>query len=184
MAKPSLARFEVQGLQDLLQVLEKLPTNVMQKNVVKRAMTKALEPIRDAAKLAAPYDATRTGGHIYNWGTHLKDSIMISMSLKPSQYPMATGSKYVEMYVGSASPLAHLIEFGTGPRQWKNGKYTGQMTPNPFLRGVWDARKDVVLIVFKREMWSEILKSVKRLARRAEKGTLTKAQIRGLTAGD
>lgn len=34
---------------------------------------------------------------------------------------------------------AHLVEFGTGPRYHKSGKFVGVMPPDPFVRPAWDA---------------------------------------------
>ena len=49
-----------------------------------------------------------------------------------------------DVYTGFKSPhhrLAHLFEFGTGPRFQKNGRYTGQMTATPFVRPAIDRGK-------------------------------------------
>lgn len=36
--------------------------------------------------------------------------------------------------VGGGASHAHLIEYGTGPRHQKNGRYTGAVAPRPFMR--------------------------------------------------
>jgi hypothetical protein len=41
---------------------------------------------------------------------------------------------------GPTSPLSHLFEYGTGPRvQYSTGRYTGVMSPRPFIEPVVEA---------------------------------------------
>src|SRR5690606_397632 len=63
----------------------------------------------------------------------------------------------VEVFVGAGSvPHAHLQEFGT--------KNHG---PQPFARPSWDSHKDQLIPQIGEEMWAEIDKAAKRLARKA-----------------
>ena len=96
------------------------------------------------------------------------------------------------VYVGSSSPLAHLIEFGTTQRVLKELRvvtiggrtvqitHTGRVSPRPFLRQAWDAKRDEVLKRLGAAIWQQIAKSARRLAKKAARGTLTKRQIEGL----
>ena len=176
--------FELKGLKELIKLLDELPTVAMQKTVVRNALTKSCGPIVEAAKASVP---VVTG--------NLRDSIHVSRQLKPSQrtsgyYDRST----VTVYVGSDAPHAHLVEFGTVERvldkprvvTLPNGSTvkittTGQMSPRPFLRQAWDSMKRKALEMFADQMREQIYKSARRLAKRAEKGTLTKSQIRGLS---
>src|SRR5690606_2344940 len=65
----------------------------------------------------------------------------------------------VEVFVGAGPvPHAHLQEFGTAHHG-----------PQPFARPAWDAAKGGAIDTVKSEMWSEIEKAAKRLARKAAK---------------
>ena len=69
---------------------------------------------------------------------------------------------------GSHSPHAHLYEFGTAPRfHAKTGKAVGSMPARPFLRPAWDASQELMLATLRREIWSEIEKTVGRARRKA-----------------
>jgi hypothetical protein len=50
----------------------------------------------------------------------------------------------------------------------------------PFLRQAWDSQKKAALGLLKDEIWKELAKAAKRLAKRAERGTLTAKQKAGL----
>ena len=173
--------FELRGVKELTRLLDQLPTVAMKKTVLRNALKKAGNPIAEAAKANVPVVTGR-----------LRDSITVSPSLKPSQRKGRQNRSAVTVYVGSSSPLAHLVEFGTverilkEPRQvFFNGRWavirtTGYTSPNPFLRTAWDSTKRVALKVFAEEMKNELYKSARRLAKRAAAGKLTKTQIAGL----
>ena len=79
------------------------------------------------------------------------------------------------MFVGApggrgGTPEAHLIEFGTGPRAHKSGKYVGAVSPTPMLQPAWDARKGQMLESLGQRLWDEIEKTMARRAKKAAKG--------------
>lgn len=175
--------FKLHGIEELMRNLEELPTIAMQKTVIRNALQKAAKPIADVAKSYCPQGPTG----------NLAKSIKISTVLKRSQRKgRYTDPKAVEVFVGSTSPHAHLVEFGTVERilpkprkveldgHWVEIKTTGKMPANPFMRRAWDSTKDMALKIFTKEMRNELYKAAKRLAKRAEMGKLTKAQMRGL----
>jgi len=178
----SAFKFELTGMKELMNALEQLPTVAMQKGAIRNALKEAGKPVADDAKTNVPVDSG-----------HLRDSIKVSTSLKKSQRPRRQDRSSVTAYVGSSSPLAHLIEFGTTQRILKEPRivtiggrtvqitHTGQVSPRPFLRQAWDSMKRKALEMFADQMREQIYKSARRLAKRAEKGTLTKSQIRGLS---
>lgn len=181
MAKGAF-KFELTGMKELMNALDQLPTISMRKGAIRNALKDAGQPVVDDAKANVPVDSG-----------HLRDSIKVSQSLKKSQRRGRYDRSSVTVYVGSSSPLAHLIEFGTTKRVLKEprivtigGKtvqitHTGQLSPRPFLRQAWDARKDAVLKRLGAAIWVQIAKAARRLAKKAERGTLTKSQIRGLS---
>lgn len=174
--------FELKGVKELTRLLGQLPTVAMKKTVLRNALKKAGNPIAEAARANVP---VVTGG--------LRDSITVSPSLKPSQRKGRQDRSVVTVYVGSSSPVAHLVEFGTVERtldepriiklggRWARITTTGFVSPNPFLRRAWHAMKMPALGIFADEMKNELYKSAGRLAKRTAAGKLTAAQVRGLS---
>ena len=71
------------------------------------------------------------------------------------------------MYIGvRPSPVAHLIELGTGPRFTKSGESRGRMLPQPFMRPAFEATKHQVMKDLADIIREEIEATAKRLARR------------------
>jgi HK97 gp10 family phage protein len=180
MARQSF-KFELTGMKELMSALEQLPTVAMQKGAIRNALKDAGQPVVSDAKTNVPVDSG-----------HLRDSIKVSQSLKKTQRKGRYDRSSVTVYVGSSSPLAHLIEFGTTQRVLKEPRivtiggrtvqitHTGQISPRPFLRQAWDAKKNEVLKRLGDALWRQIAKSARRLAKKAARGTLTRRQIEGL----
>jgi len=170
MAKPAF-KFELHGMKELMDAMDELPTMSMKKGVVRNALKKAALPIKEAAKANAqslPFD-----------NKAIVDSIKVGTSLKKSQRGRQDRSR-VTVYVGSSHPLSPLFEWGTSERFTKTGAARGHISPHPFLRGAWDANKKIALGRIGEEMWKAILKSAKLLSKKAQRGTLTAGQKRGL----
>ncbi len=143
------------------------------------ALLRVAQPIVASAKAKAP-----------KGGTGINESkITASLTLSATQRRQAgaepKGRRTV--YIGvRPSPVAHLIEFGTGPR-WTTGKarknpakgaksgsktpaYRGVMPPQPFMRPAWDGGKMGALKDLGVILGEEIEKSAARLGRRRAKG--------------
>ena len=159
----SLKLFGARELDNMLKAMKASTA----KTVTKRAMVKALEPVAVAARAAAP---RLSGG-----GPHMADKIAASTTLSKAQLREGRklsggfdvgGRDTALAYVGPESALAHLVEFGTGPRFLKNGKFVGIMPPNPFMRQAWDATKGAVLDGLTDLLRAEIEKSLTRAAKR------------------
>jgi len=183
----------------------------MQKGVVRKALMNAAKPIAEAARENAPV-SKRRGNRPENKIAYLKNSIGVSTKLIPSQRRgRVLDRSRVEVYMGSTAPHAHLVEFGTqaryrgmksvrrggttrkGIKKWgvrrtewqatgNKISSTGTMPAKPFLRIAWEAGKMNALSAFGDEMWKELLKAVRRLRKKAERGTLGRAQSRGLAS--
>ena len=152
---------KVEGLRDLDKALQGMAVSTA-KRTVQRAMEKALQPVADAARSGAPRSA---GG-----GAHISDSITVSKKLVKAQAKDAREGRHIAlMYVGPKEPHAHLVEFGSGPRYHKSGKYVGIMPPSPFMRPAWDANKQGVLDSLSADIWAEIEKTLARASKRAAK---------------
>lgn len=169
MAQPAF-KFKLHGVKETMAAFEQLPTLSMKKTVVRNALKKAAIPIRDAAKIKA--------GSIKYDGDKIAKSIHVDTKVTRKQ---RRDRSRATVYVGPSHPLAHLFEFGTAHRFTKAVKRRGYITATPFLRQAWDEKKMVALEILKKELWEQIKKAARRLAKRAEKGKLTKTQIAGLS---
>ena len=146
-----------EGLRDIERALAKLPAGTA-KGVARRAMKKELKPVADLANAL--------------WPGAQDDVVKVTSRISRSQPQPKKGRSIVNLAVGaggrhSGTPHAHLVEWGTGPRFWRNGKYTGMTAPQPFLAPAWDAHRAQMLERLGARLWDEIQKS---MARRAAKG--------------
>lgn len=153
--------FRLEGAKELDQVLQSLKATTA-RGVTRRALTRALEPVAAAARGMAPKDTGK-----------LAENIGVSSRLTKAQARQARGTTSRDtqtLYVGPEWASAHLVEFGTGPRYHKSGKFVGVMPPQPFMRPAWDHNRHAVLDRLTDEIRSEIDKTLARVARRAAKG--------------
>jgi len=164
--------FELVGLKELMDAMDELPTMSMKKGVVRNALKKAALPVKEAAQANAQSLPMRAA--------KLAESIKVGTSVKKSQRGRVDRSR-VTVYVGSSHPLAHLFEFGTAERFTKSGAARGYIPPMPFLRQAWDSNKKIALSRLKEELWRALEKSAKLLNKKAQRGTLTAGQKRGLS---
>lgn len=155
-------RIKTTGFRELEKALAQLPAGTA-KGVARRAMKKELKPVQDLANAF--------------WPGSSDDVFQITSRISGSQMGdslMKRGRSVVNMFVGApggrfGTPEAHLIEFGTGPRFQKNGRFTGSVAPTPMLQPAWDARKGQMLKSLGETMWIEIEKTIARRAKRAAK---------------
>lgn len=157
---------KIEGLRELEKALMELKTTTA-KGVARRAMKKSLAPFRDRAAAMAPRGTEPLEGR----DERLADSLAITTRLSRSQRRgLKLDRDTVYMFAGpSGQRHAHLVEFGTGPRFQKNGRYVGRMPAQPFMRPAWDATKAEVLKRISEEMRREIEKTVARIAKREAK---------------
>lgn len=152
--KPTLA---LRGVADLDRALQEMAKTTA-KRTARKAMSDALAPVLSAAQALAPVGATG----------NLKESVAISHRLTPSQAREAgrESQGVAHMYVGASAPHAHLVEFGTGPRHHKNGKFVGVMPPNPWMRPAWDGNTGAVLEGLAAALRAQIEATLTRQAKR------------------
>lgn len=146
--------FKIEGLRDLEKSLGELP-KATGKNVLRRVLRKVGQPIADMAQSLAPDDPATSGKR------DLKTSITVGSRLGRRQAALhrkmfKDDRASVEIFVGAGVlPHPHLQEFGTEGHG-----------PQPFMRPAWDANKLAALDTVKADLWTEIDKSAKRLARK------------------
>lgn len=165
----------VSGLMELDKALGELP-KATGRNVLRRTLNKASQPIVKEAKRLAPVS---TGA--------LRDSITASTRVKnkvgSAEYSAAMRSglgkdaarqalisarrankgqgSFAETFVGPARGgkwgvirYAHIVEFGSS-----------KMSPKPYMRPAWDGNKDKALDIIKGELANEIIKAARRVGR-------------------
>lgn len=151
------ASLTISGFKEIDALLQSMPRRLAGQGVT-AGLRKALQPVAAAARSYAPGS--------------LDTRIRIAPTIKAGQQAQSLekpGPSRRVMYVGSTAPHAHLVEFGTGPRFHKSGKYVGIMPPDPFLRPAWDAHKDEVLANLSQAIKEEIAKAIGRRSARAVK---------------
>jgi HK97 gp10 family phage protein len=139
---------KVEGFRELAAALEQLP-KATARNVLRRTLLKAAEPIDDIGSSLAPVETGK-----------LQRSVVAGTQLTRSQKRMAKkeGKHFAEVHVGTANPVGIFQEFGTfkEPAQ-------------PFMRPTWDTQKDRALGRIKTDLAAEIDKSARRLAKKTGK---------------
>lgn len=97
-------------------------------------------------------------------------STTLSRRQRRERRQRGTLDNFAVLYVGTGPKGPGVLEeFGTGPRRQKNGKSTGRARAQPFMRPAWESYKQAVLAEFTKELWAQIEKSAKRIARRQAK---------------
>lgn len=148
---------------ELEKALAKLPQGTA-KGVSRRAMKKELQPVASLANAFWP----GADDNVFRITSRVARRQMADSHAK-------RGRTVLNMFVGApggatGTPEAHLIEFGTGPRYQKNGRFTGSVSPTPMLQPAWDANKNQILAGLGKRLFDEIEKTVARRAKKAAKG--------------
>lgn len=156
---------KLSGFEGVAAALAELP-KATSKNTVRRALKTASEPMLKDAAARAPKDEG-----------DLRDSFVSTVKImrSHSRGSRRPGRDEIRLFLGpnynpgeaSFAPHAHLTEFGTGPRfQKTTGRYVGQVAPRPYMRPAFDTGKDRLIRDFSAEIWTEINKAQKRIARK------------------
>jgi HK97 gp10 family phage protein len=141
---------KLEGFAELDRALGQLP-KATAKNVLRRVLKKAADPVDQAASEAAPF---LTGG--------LQRSVISGTRLTRSQQRgsfLRTSNYYAEIHVGTSMGRGMFQEFGT----FKDN-------PQPWFRPAWESNKDRALNIIKVELGGEIEKAAKRYAKKLAKG--------------
>lgn len=147
-----MASRDVTGLRDLERVLLNLPRSTA-KGVVRRAMRKSAEPLRERAARLAPDNP-------YTPPLDLNTSIAIGNSYRGGGRGGARreGPREVTIYIGPTRegyPQAIMMEFGTFKDR-----------PQPYMRPAWEDEQMPMLERFADLMGSELDKTIARVRRR------------------
>lgn len=156
----------MKGVAELEAALYALGQDRLIKATLRRALLHAARPAALTAQRLAPGGQYSTG--------RMKSKIAVSSTLARRQ---RRGGGYrrdpstAHVYIGAAPRgPGVLTEFGTGPRYHRRTrKFTGAAPAQPFMRPAWEQHKHQILKDFSRELWIQVEKSAKRLARRQAK---------------
>lgn len=168
---------QIHGLKELDASLGQL-TKATGRNVLRRVLIKAGQPIADAARAIVQRDT----GELY-------DSITVSSRIKNStgnaEYHAVMQDGGSKAEAGAALRAARAESRGTGsfaevqvgPAQARTKQDaikrivvefgSVDQPPHPYMRPAWEAEKDHALEIIKRDLRGEIDKAAKRAARRA-----------------
>lgn len=137
--------FKIEGLKDLQDALAEFP-KATGKAVLRRALLKAGQPIKDAAAARAP----RLRGK-------LQMSVGAGTKLSRRQKRMHQPESSVEVFVGAGALVQAITqEFGTVNHP-----------PQAFMRPAWDGNRHQAMSSIKDELSDEIMKTAKRRAQKA-----------------
>lgn len=157
--------FKMTGAKEMDAVLRRLPTATA-KSTVRRVSKRALEPVAQSARGMVPVQSGALQASIEVSGKLSKRQAKEARRLMSSGVSAAA----VLTYVGSNSPVAHLVEFGTAPHK-NGGKFKGSQhpgtAPQPFMRPAWDGNRQAVFDSLADDLRAEIDKVLGRMARRA-----------------
>lgn len=156
---------ELLGLQDVEQALYALGQDRLIKNTNRRALLRAARPAAQTAKRLAPGGRYSTGRMASKIGV---TSTLAQRQRRGGKYRKTDNTAHVFIGASPRGP-AVLTEFGTGPRFTKAGKFTGAAPAQPFMRPAWEMHKHQILKDYSKEIWIQIERSAKRLARRQAK---------------
>jgi HK97 gp10 family phage protein len=156
MRWPVATKTKLSGFKELDRALAELP-KATGKNVLKRTLNEAADPIDAAASANAPF---LTGG--------LERSVVVGTKLTRSQRGKAAkiansfrvaAKNFVEVHVGTSLSKGLFAEFGTFKDRVQ-----------AWLRPAWDANKMQALDIIKDRLWQNIEKAATRYAKKLAKG--------------
>lgn len=157
------------GFKALDAALAELP-KATARNVLKRTLTKAAEPIAEKAREMAPVDKgdlkasiavsarikNKVGNAEYSAAMRAGLGKAAAVSAMRDARRGANGS-FAEMFVGPSTPrgyYAHFVEFGTS-----------RMAAEPYMRPAWDSEQGAALDIIKAELGNEIIAAARRIGR-------------------
>lgn len=161
----------IEGMAETSSALAEL-TKATQRNVMRRVLQRAGEPIAEEARRLVPVasgdlrDSISVLPRVRNtvgdaaYASALEGGATRAGAVTAKRDALRTsngGSSFAEMFVGPISlPYAHMIEFGTV-----------NMEPRPYMRPAFDAKSGEAVAIIARDMGKEIDRAAQRTARKA-----------------
>lgn len=173
----------IDGVEDLEKSLQELSKRTG-RAVYERSLKKAAQPMLKRAKELTPVRfgdlehslkiervVLRDAGKMAFAGVMQAGGSRSEARMAMRDAYRAEGGAVATMALGpdilDGGSVAHLVEFGTGPRYHKNGKFVGEMPPDPFLRPAFEQEGGPTIARLRPILAAEIEKSAKRAAARA-----------------
>ncbi len=147
----------IDGREDLERMLAKLP-QALADQVLVEGLTRAVAPVAATARRLAPSAPPQI----------IRRSIKVGRMKYGRKHRTVPGD--VTIVVRAASRLAHLIEYGTGPRYTRGGAYRGHMPAKPFMRPAWQQNSARIMGDLSQFMWQALIKKVRQIGVRASQG--------------
>jgi HK97 gp10 family phage protein len=144
---------KLEGFKELDRALGQLP-KATAKNVLKRVLMKAADPVDEAASNAAPQDTGKLERSVIA-GTRLTKSQRGAGARLTAEGFRSDAKNYVEVHIGTSLSRAMFTEFGT----FKD-------PPQAWFRGAWEQTKGQALDIIKSELGTEIERAAKRYAKK------------------
>jgi len=163
-------KVRIEGLDHLKAVMKELPKGVSTR-AVQDAMVDALDPmVQEAASLAPRADVQ--GGTLANAlavSTKIMKSQANNVQKKGRHMVRLFAGPIYSKFSGAYAPYAHLVEFGTGPRYNKAGKFLGSAPAQPFMRPAFDKHVKGFIRAFSFELVGMVEAAAERIAKRKER---------------
>jgi HK97 gp10 family phage protein len=119
----------IKGMDEAIKALDAVGVDIKSKEL-QNVLQDSAQPIIDTAKSLAPEqtgDLKNSIGFITSKDSANLDKVLIGLR-----------SSHYNHYLGV------MFEYGTAPRIQKNGRYTGSLTPRPFMRPALDQHANSV----------------------------------------
>jgi HK97 gp10 family phage protein len=166
-----MSTVKLTGFKDLEAALGRL-TKATARNVMRRALTEAAEPMARAARQNAPrdddqlYESIEISAQVKGeagaaaYGTAMHSGASKSQAVAAMK-DARSGNSFVQLYLGptTQAPHAHWQEFGTIYH-----------APSPYLRPAFDEQAQPTVDRLKVSLMDEIEKAAARVARKIAKG--------------
>ena len=170
----------IEGLKELEEALKELP-KATGKNVLRRAMTNAANPIAEAARGMAPVKTGKLKESIavsrvrFSSGSAGKRAFAEAMARGASRSEAAGAAKAANVGADSDVTTSAVVVVGPGrhPQAIFQEFGTVHNSPRAFMRPAWDTNKMNALETIKVELANEIEKARARLAKKALRAVTT-----------
>jgi HK97 gp10 family phage protein len=151
---------KVEGFRQLEKALEELESSATRKNVLRRSLKEAGEPVAAEANSRAPRGPTKQLSKSYRVGTRLSKR---QSKLERRLWKEQANKPFVAAYIGTDLSRGGYQEFGTDEHK-----------AQPHFRPAWESGKLGVLEDIKKSMKKNIKKSAERARRKALKAKRVK----------
>lgn len=168
---------KVEGLKELDAALGQFSKSVG-RNVLKRALVRAGEPIAETARAYAPFESGELRGSI-QVSSRIKNTIgnaefsaamRAGLGIQAARSALRTARRnnkgsFAEVHVGPAQATNKADAIKRIVQEFGSSK----QAPQPYMRPAWDAKQGEALDNVKVELEKEILKTAARIAKRKAK---------------